>query len=149
MRKTMTGITNPTEEYFKDGLWGWDGTQWRKAGLPLWYREPYQESLGGTASGTVYSKYSTPVPDGYVYVITNISIRNTTRAPGRTEIIVYDATHQILQIAATNSLDISIPLLYAGFLVFAPGYKLRVYMTATQDGDVIDGGVLGFKVAVT
>lgn len=26
----MTGITNPAEEYFKDGLWAWNGTAWVK-----------------------------------------------------------------------------------------------------------------------
>lgn len=26
----MPGITNPAEEYFKDGLWGWVSTAWKK-----------------------------------------------------------------------------------------------------------------------
>jgi len=26
----MTGITNPAQEYFKDGLWGWVTDQWKK-----------------------------------------------------------------------------------------------------------------------
>lgn len=26
----MNGITNPAEEYFKDGLWGWVTDQWKK-----------------------------------------------------------------------------------------------------------------------
>lgn len=26
----MSGITDPTEEYFKDGLWGWVTDQWKK-----------------------------------------------------------------------------------------------------------------------
>lgn len=26
----MTGITDPGEEYFKDGIWGWVGTAWKK-----------------------------------------------------------------------------------------------------------------------
>jgi len=26
----MPGITNPAEEYFKDGLWGWVATAWKK-----------------------------------------------------------------------------------------------------------------------
>jgi len=26
----MSGITDPTEEYFKDGTWAWDGTRWQK-----------------------------------------------------------------------------------------------------------------------
>lgn len=26
----MSGITDPTEQYFKDGSWAWDGTRWQK-----------------------------------------------------------------------------------------------------------------------
>ena len=39
------GITNPGQEYFKDGAWGGDGTKWVKSGLPFAY--------GGRVAGTV------------------------------------------------------------------------------------------------
>ena len=52
----MSGITDPTEEYFKDGLWGWDGTQWRKQGLLFGYCSPLSQikALTVTDAGSNY-----------------------------------------------------------------------------------------------
>ena len=144
----MTGITNPTEEYFKDGLWGWDGTQWRKAGVPLWYRSSYFEDLGGTATGSYWSKYSSPVPSGYIYVITAISIRNTSRAPTITEIVVYNELNEYIHLEWAASLDVTQPLIFRGYQILGEGWKIRVVTNGTQSGDTIIARVAGFKVAI-
>ena len=145
----MTGITNPTEEYFKDGLWGWDGTRWQKAGLPLWYRTSYFEDLGGTATSTTWNKYSTAVPAGYIYIISTVSLRNGTRAAGRTEIFLYDNASHYLHLALAASLAQFQPLIWTGNIILAAGWKIRVLMAETQNGDTISGGIAGYKVAIT
>ena len=145
----MTGITNPTEEYFKDGLWGWDGTQWRKACIPLWYRTTYFEDLGGTATSTDWSKYSTAVPTGYVYVVSAISLRTEARAPGRTEFLLHNDAGQCIHLAWAASLAQYQPLIWTGNIILAAGWKIRVLMAAIQSGDEISGGLVGYKVALT
>lgn len=44
----MTGITDPSEAYFKDGLWAWDGTRWRKQPLQFGFSELAGENLSNT-----------------------------------------------------------------------------------------------------
>ena len=144
----MTGITNPTEEYFKDGLWGWDGTRWRKAGVPLWYRSSYFEDLGGTATGTYWDKHSTAVPAGYVYVVSALSLRNEARASGRTEFLLYNDAGQCIHLAWSTSLAQYQPLIWAGNAILSEGWKIRVTMATIQSGDEISGGLAGYKVAI-
>lgn len=70
----MSGITNPAEEYFKDGLWGWDGSAWRKLPLLFGYSDGWGESASGTASGAGdASADTTEVPAGYIYVLQAVS----------------------------------------------------------------------------
>ena len=144
----MTGITNPTEEYFKDGLWGWDGTRWQKAGLPLWYRTSYFEDLGGTATSTSWSKYSTVVPTGYVYVVSAVSLRNETQASGCTEFLLYNDAGLYVHLAWAASLVQNQPLVWSGSVVLSAGCYIRVIMGTIQSGDGIFGGLAGYKVAI-
>ena len=144
----MTGITNPTEEYFKDGLWGWDGSRWRKAGVPLWYRSSYFEDLGGTATGSSWSNYSSAVPSGYIYVVSAISIRNYSRAPTATEILIYNELNKCTHLEWAASLDILQPLIFTGYQILGKGWKIRVSMNGTQSGDTIVASVAGYKVAI-
>ena len=144
----MTGITNPTEEYFKDGTRGWDGTQWRKAGVPLWYRSSYFEDLGGTATGSYWSNYSSPVPTGYIYVVSAVSIRNYNRATTATEILVYNESNQYTHLEWVASLDILQPLIFRGYLILGEGWRVRVVMNGTQSDDTIVASVAGYKVAI-
>lgn len=66
----MPGITDPTEAYFKDGTWGWDGTQWRKLAMVWGYSERYAEIEleEDVSAGDVTLTFST-VPDGEVWVV--------------------------------------------------------------------------------
>jgi len=75
----MPGITNPTEEYFKDGLWGWDGTRWRKAGLLFSYTaQILGQTIDTTASTGVNDLLGGAVPAGEVWVITAMEGHDNT-----------------------------------------------------------------------
>ena len=66
----MTGITNPTEEYFKDGTWGWDGTQWRKLGILFgYYDRLVGQVVNDNASPGDNTLTSDNVPDGELWVV--------------------------------------------------------------------------------
>lgn len=71
------GITNPTEEHFERGLWGHDGTQWRKLGLLFGFGERWARYLAATVTvaGT-NTLTTTTVPAGQVWVVQSISARN-------------------------------------------------------------------------
>lgn len=71
------GITDPAQEYFKDGGWSWTGTEWIKGGLAFEYAE---QLLGrvyeGTAPRAWVELYSGAVPAGEIWVVTALSMQN-------------------------------------------------------------------------
>lgn len=80
----MPGITDPAEAYFKDGQWGWDGTQWRKLPLVFGYSGLLGILVSDTdlAAGSVHLPTST-VPAGYLWIVTNINMRYIGTPPTR------------------------------------------------------------------
>jgi len=67
-------ITNPTEIYFKDGIWGHDGTQWRRLNMLWGYYGAYAEHAENTSLPAGSSAVNmTLVSSGYVRVVDNIA----------------------------------------------------------------------------
>ena len=132
----MTGITNPTEEYFKDGIWGWDGTQWRKLSLLFGYSGPYSEAPYNTnLPAGVSNLAGSTVPAGEVWVVQGMlaTVISSTCTDLRfgfwngADIII---CKQVLSPTSGQFYD------YQGMLVLAAGYYplIRVYnMTAGDD----------------
>jgi hypothetical protein len=77
----MGGITNPTEEYFKDGIWGHDGTRWRKLNLVWGYYDRLceQQANLNAAAGVNFLNH-TAVPVGEVWVVTGASAVDSNTA---------------------------------------------------------------------
>jgi len=70
----MPWPTNPGEQYFGRGGWGWDGTQWRKNALLWGYTDRYADSdsdLSAAAGTNVLSL--TSVPAGEVWRVASIA----------------------------------------------------------------------------
>lgn len=78
----MPGITDPTEAYFKDGTWGWDGSLWRKLPLVWGYSALAGEALSNTnlGAGTNYLN-GTAVSAGEVLVVRQVSLRYIGTVP--------------------------------------------------------------------
>lgn len=144
----MPGITDPSEEYFKDGVWGWNGSAWRK--LPqLWgYSDIYHEIVlkENADAGQNYLK-STAVPTGEVRVISSISTRDRDHAPGNTMIqLVYDTT--ILLLAQNVALEASVLLEWKGQLIVAEGDAIQVYMASCTALDNLYLYITGYKMTI-
>ena len=145
----MSGITDPTEEYFKDGLWGWDGTQWRKLSLLFGYSGPYSENPSNLnlPAGTSNLAGST-VPAGEVWVVQGmlaavISSTCTELMLGFWNGVAIIFCKQVLPPVSGHFYD------YQGTLILAAGYYplIRVYgMTA---GDVAYLYAWGYKMKVS
>jgi hypothetical protein len=70
----MSGITDPAEGYFKDGLWGWDLTQWRKLPLLFGYSDAWADStVNNDLDAGANNVDLTAVASGYVVVLTSLS----------------------------------------------------------------------------
>ena len=75
----MSGITDPTEEYFKDGCWGWDGTQWRKLGLIFGYYDRLAGqvvNLNASAGENILT--GDAVPAGEIWILQAICALDST-----------------------------------------------------------------------
>jgi len=77
----MTGITDPTEGFFKDGQWGWDGTLWRKLPLVFGYSDRLALSVAHTKVGDGdYVLTVATCPEGEIYIINAIFSYNLDSA---------------------------------------------------------------------
>lgn len=72
------GITDPAQEYFKDGGWGWNGSEWVKLGVVWGYSDAYLERnlVNDCDVGTNWL-YGTEVPAGEVWVVSSAYGRDT------------------------------------------------------------------------
>lgn len=144
----MPGITNPAEEHFDKGLWGYDGSAWRKLALLWGYTDRYSEDLGGTKSGAgQYVGTGTSVPAGEVWTVNFVTLRNQTGSRGAGLLMVHDGS-LYYRFAYEASSTQSIPLIFTGSLPLKEGDYIQVRMDACSDNDVLQAGVWGYKMAV-
>ena len=145
----MGGITNPTEEYFKDGCWGWDGTRWRKLNL-LWgyYDRLVDQQVNLNAAAGVNFLNHPAVPAGEVWVVTGCSavdVNTATRIQlgmtcGAAAPVVYDyGTPMAGSWVATPAINI---VLKAGDLMWT------LFVACTLNDDIYSN-IWGYKMRVT
>ena len=76
----MPWPTDPAEQYFGRGGWGWDGTAWRKQPLIFGYTDRWaEEKFTLTAAAGVNLLTTTAVPAGYIYrvdMVTGVDLNN-------------------------------------------------------------------------
>jgi len=144
----MTGITNPTEEYFKDGTWGWDGTQWRKQGLLFGYRGTVSENVANTnASAGANTLNSSTVPSGELWIIQGISGINVNTACSRIVLFVCRSNLDC-PILDQVSCTANVWVIWTGDIVLKAGDYLKAYFLGCTAGDDLYLRALGYKVAI-
>ena len=145
----MPGITNPTEEYFKDGTWGWDGTRWRKANIFLNYYDRYADYISDVdVTAGNHDENMTAVPAGYVYVVLAVSAYCSTATPTL-----------ILLKVMMGAIDISIklgspvvewvPVIFTGQLVLKAGDYICGRFLGCGLHDDLYLRACGYKVAIS
>jgi len=144
----MTGITNPTEEYFKDGTWGWDGTQWRKAGLLWGYSDRYVERAKNesAAAGNNNLEGST-VPAGEVWVVQGVAVVNINTATQCNVFLMVGGEGYTLTEQVTLT-----PFIWYRFainpVIMKGGDCLRAFFINCQAGDALYMDINGYKMKV-
>ena len=144
----MSGPTDPTEAHFDKGLWGWDLTQWRKLPVLWGYSAIWDKDLGGTATGTVWNKSTSAIPAGEVWVLQGISIRNLTRATVAVTVYIIRASGAEIYLDYAANQALGLPMLATGLFALVEGDRVWVYVGGCQAGDVIKGGVVGYKMSL-
>lgn len=85
------GPTNPNEPFFDKGLWGFDGSVWRKQGVIWSYRDIWRDKRTFASAGDPETELSvvTP-PSGEVYTLEgwNISHSDDVARVARLEVFI-------------------------------------------------------------
>ena len=143
------GITDPTEEYFKDGAWGWDGTRWRKLALVWGYTDTLRLSVSDddSAAGTI-NLITGSVPAGEIWVVQLAQINDRSSAATRLEVQVRNGG-LVMTLVVDYSPVADHVALQAGQWVLAEGEFLSFWFLGVTLHDNIEGYVAGYKMKVT
>jgi len=142
-------ITQSTEEYFKDGLWGWNGTVWKKLSLLWGYTDSIVETRSNLNSPAVVGvlTFST-VPPGEVWRITQwVGVDVTTACTNYILAILRSATPYSLSTVVPSAAND-----YKGSacdLILKEGDALTISFVGTVLNDDIYGWVHGYKMGVS
>ena len=144
----MSGPTDPAEEHFDKGSWGYDGTLWRKLPLLWGYSDRYFENLGtASAPSTTYYKEGTAVPAGEVWVISTIGLMNETRNGG--PVLMWVRAVGIACFVYVNVAPVQlVPNLANISVVLKEGDMVGVQQYSVSVGDQIGAYVLGYKMKI-
>lgn len=144
----MPGITDPAEEYFKDGLWGWDGSAWRKLPL-LWgfggvVEEKVQDTgldagdnnLGGAA-----------VPAGEIWVVTSASCLYVGTAPDKMRIYAVGLASALPLLEETSVVS-DVFCSWSGTAVLQEDDYVRLWVKGATAGDDAYLYYAGYKMKI-
>jgi len=142
------GPTNPTEQYFKDGQWGWDGTQWRKLALSWGYSDRYAESLTGVSvgPGATYV-YGTTVPAGEVWVVEAVAVKHND--PVARNVQIHAVAPGVGMVVAETLGAITWGITYfVGRMTFKAGDRVRVQGWNVAVGQTVYLEAWGYKMRI-
>lgn len=141
-------IKSSSEAYFKDGIWGWTGSLWRKLAMLWGYSDRLVENLGGTQSPAGnYVASSTAVPAGEVHTLQTVSILNTSGARGAVYVRVVLAGVSVY-LAYSAGLATWVPLIFATPITLKQGDYVVLQMNSCLDLDVLYAGICGYKMKI-
>jgi hypothetical protein len=141
-------VTLPIEEALGARGYQYDGTTWRRSNLLIGYNAIWDEDLGGTAAGASYTKSSSAIPAGELWILQACSIVNNTRAVTAATVYIYRASGSYVMLDDTRPCAQYVPTLFAGQAVLRTGDVVTVAMAGTQANDVILAGLVGYKMKV-
>lgn len=144
----VTGITNPAEAFFKDGIWGFDGTVWRKLPLVWGYSDRYAQLASNTnlPAGTSDVDGST-VPSSEVWVVTGMCITVASATITQIRFAFYNGSDRVDVHAIDDPVNV-FPNGWAGQLILKTGDCARARVYTATAGDDCWLNVWGYKMKV-
>jgi len=133
----VPGITNPAEEYFKNGLWVWNGSTWVKCtelwGAPAVLFDAVEDL---TATAGTNNLNGAVVPTGEIWEVTHIAAWDATTAPGEVWLRVnHDASYYTLERELTLGVDVT--LSFTGSIWLDAGdYVMARFASCTLNDDI-------------
>ena len=142
------GITNPSEKYFKDGLWTFDGSVWRPQTQLFGVRDAVAEAVNVASAPTnPYTMSFTVVPAGEWHIVTFVSASNWTDA-SFTAIIIASINGVMLNLKRQDAITTGLQLEFNGWVVLTPGDRMQIYFDNGAVGNNLKGWLAGFKMMI-
>jgi len=145
----MSGPTDPSEAHFDKGLWGFDGTVWRKLGIVWGYKDTVVEQVyDPDAVAGDSSIYTTVVPAGEVHKIENIVFADTNTVC--TSVLVYAIIDSVSVVIINKvSPPAGVYQSYQLVVTLGPGDRLRCRFLGCALNDDLNLHVCGYKMGIT
>lgn len=142
------GPTKPTAPYFKNGIWGWDGSQWRRLPLVWGFSEGYIERVmdDGASAGT-NALVGETVPAGEVWVVKAAGAFDVTSIVTKIRFRIYDGSIYLYLLDSYVALANEVVSLPAE-VVLAAGWRLEAVFYGCVAGDDLYFDITGYKMAV-
>jgi len=145
----MSGITNPAEPYFKDGIWGWDAAAWQKLALLWGYTEQWTVVGEETLAANGNFLFTTAALDAeYVYKLEFASLHNNAGPRGRADIDIMTSGQNNYLVWHT-ALPQWEPLAWTGSVTLVTGDVVRFYIRSCIAGDVVTYALYGYRMKIT
>lgn len=150
----MTDVTNPTERYFKDGLWGWRPPggpatgNWHPLQMIWGYTTHYLEALAdNSAAAGDNTLTGSTVPAGEIWVVTNVDAANadTNITALNIQIILAATEHHIAgRLTPSKKEGVNVQ----GFWPMPPGAHVEAFFEGCVLNDDIHFHVIGYKMSI-
>jgi len=144
----MVGPTNPSEEHFHRGLWGFDGNVWRKLQLLFGFGGIVEEALADTNldAGTNYLN-GAAVPAGEIWVVQNITVRYLGTAPSQMLVIVNGLASGLSLLNVANPSQ-DFWYTWQGSCILQEGDYVRLIVYGATAGDEVYFRYAGYRMEI-
>lgn len=143
------GITDPNQLYFKNGLWGFDGSVWRSLSLLFGYQDVVRDqTLVASAAAGFNVLDSAAVPSGEIWIVTGIGAMDSTSSPAYVSLMLHSGlTDYRFKTQLTPA--VSEVVSASGWFPLKAGENVRATMGGVTAGDSIRLDVIGFSMPVS
>ncbi len=144
----MTGITDPAEAYFKDGIWGFHSGAWQKLAMVWGFSSQYLEKQADTVQGAgARTLPFTTCPVGVARVILGFSAYDNTTLVDRIvlEVVTGGVTyvvHQGVLVPINQTVDMPVPLVLVN-----PNVPTVIFVGCGA-GDTVIANAWGYDMAL-
>jgi len=144
----MVGPTNPSEEHFHRGIWGFDGDVWRKLQLLFGFGGIVEESLSDTnLDAGLNSLKGALVPAGEIWVVQNAMISYVGTAPTKISIVVTDLAVSLALLAIASPVS-GQDYCWGGTCILQEGDQMSAWVTGATAGDDLYFRYAGYRMEI-
>jgi len=144
----MVGPTNPSEEHFHRGLWGFDGNVWRKLQLLFGFGGVVEGSVSNTSlDAGANTLPGDTVPSGEIWIIENIAVTYVGTPPTSFRVAAIGLAGGIT-LFTESSVVSGVYTSWGGRVTLQAGDHLAAIVAGATDGDALYFHYAGYRMEI-